>query len=407
MNSRGDCALDIIVVGAGVVGALVSLLMTERGHKVTLIEKRNLVSDRSSSDQPSDRTVALSNRSWQLLSSAKLWPDIEACAIRFVRVSQRGRFGSVRLSADQMRVEALGYVLGNDALEAYLHQHVRDESAIKVFEGVSVESIDTLNCGVSVVLADKQTQLKADLLIAADGNNSLVRDRLGIATIERDYQQCAVIATVQSNQPHEHTAHERFTRKGPLALLPVGASVDGQYSMVFTSELADLEKLKNISDLDFLNLLQQKFGGKVGRFETIGKRFVTPLRSSISESQVHESCVLIGNAARSLHPVTGQGLNLALRDVFELVSLIYHNPVSSSEMVRDISTVLEKFHNNRKTDQRLITFQTDTLARWFSGRWQAPIAAVNSVTFLLLDTLTPVKSQYAKFNMGHHVPLPR
>jgi len=308
----------IVVVGAGLVGAVQALLLARAGFQVTVIEQRSLLSSSITADN--NRTVALSDRSCQLLTNAGLWPAIEYCPIRSVCVTEQGKFGSVKLDARKLNVEALGYVLSNTGFEIWLHDLLRSEQN----------------------------------------------------------KQCAVLANVCTANPHQNIAFERFTKDGPLALLPLCVESGGRersdknshmYSMIFTASIDDKKKLEKISDHDFLCLLQKKFGGRLGRFEKISRRFIAPLKLVVSAKQVDQRFVLIGNAAR---------------------------------------TALAEFVRLRHRDQSVITSQADILARAFTQKppLRVPISLVSGLSFFVLDFLDPVKKTFATMNMGRHVPLP-
>jgi len=393
----------VVVVGAGLVGAVSALLLAQNGCDVTVIEQRTLRTNDSTTDPLASRTVAMSARSRQLLEASHLWPDVSTCPIKTVHVSEQGKFGSVKIQAHKLKVDALGFVVANADFEQYLHECIRQSSAIEVIENaklVSLDHDDDQVC-VQVIKNEKQITIDADVLIAADGTHSKVRSLLNIAVKERDYNQCAVLANVATSLSHANTAYERFTGTGPLALLPM-ADKGMLYSMILTAAEQDIEKLTAMSDSQFLQLLQQKVGGRLGRFEMMGARQVVPLKLTISDQQSLGRCVLIGNAARTLHPVAGQGLNLALRDVFELASCLGRSC--------EFSEALENFSSARRFDQQLVTRQTDLLARAFTDKpfpLQLPASAARSVSMMLLDFVGPVKSSFASVNMGKHISLPR
>ena len=401
--------MKILVVGAGLVGAVQALILARSGHQVTVIEQRSLATAGNSSSAAIDilnsRTIALSHRSWQLLSNADLWPEGIGCGIGTVHVSEQGKFGSIRITAEKLGVDALGYVVRNTEYERYLHKQLQAEPGIKIIESAKLESLRQADNKVTVALTDDA--IEADLLIASDGTGSVVRQMLDIGFDEYDYQQCAVLTNVVAHEKHQHRAYERFTRGGPLALLPLkGEGADNAYSMIFTAPEQDLCDLHKMSDQEMLQVLQKKFGGKLGRFEKIGKRFIVPLKKTVSKRQVQNHCVLVGNAARTLHPVAGQGLNLALRDVFELQSCLRSLDNSGNNVDKALALFLEC----RRRDQTAITHQTDLLARLFTEKpWplRLPVSLATRSSFLLLDFLEPVKNRYAAFNMGQHVPLPK
>lgn len=396
----------VIVVGAGLVGAVQALLFARAGFNVTLIEKKQLPDADHSDHLISSRTVALSYRSRQLLSDAGLWPAIDCCPIQEVQVTEQGNFGSVKLEAHKLNVEALGYVVSNAEFENYLYGLLKSEARIEIIESAIVVSLENerQSAHVAIEQSGVSKKLSASLVVAADGTHSAVREMLGIATRQRDYKQCAVLANVCTSRGQKNSAFERFTGDGPLALLPLCAATDtcqGQmYSMIYTARSAQSEQLQAMSDKDFLGLLQKKFGGRLGRFESIGKRYVAPLLLTVSLQQTRGRYVLIGNAARTLHPVAGQGMNLALRDVFELVSSVSGN--------ENIDSALALFKKQRSKDQWWITQQTDLLARLFIDKpWplRLPASLMTGSGFLLLDIIEPFKRAFATTNMGSHVPL--
>lgn len=189
--------------------------------------------------------------------------------------------------------------------------------------------------------------------------------------------------------------------------------------MILTAPLEDSEILKKMSDSDFLALLQKKFGGRLGRFEKIGRRFVAPLKLVVSAKQVDRRFALIGNAARTLHPVAGQGMNLALRDVFELASCLGGAGVSSEDRKganspdtpqdAPLDTSLDRFVKLRRRDQSVTTSQTDMLARAFTQKpWplRAPLSLASGFSLFALDFAGPIKKTFATMNMGRHLPLP-
>jgi len=398
---------NAVVVGAGLVGAVSALLLAQNGYRVTVVEQRSLrKKDAATLDPMSSKTIALSERSRLMLETADLWPDINCCSIKSVHVSELGKFGSVNIRADKLNMDALGFVVSNSEFELYLHQRMRNESAITLIEdakAVSVEHSEEKVC-LGIMQQGTQQSIDTDLLIAADGTESVVRALLQIDVQERDYNQCAVLANVMTSMPHSCTAYERFTGSGPLALLPQASSGKSHlYSMIFTAVEKDIQSLASMPDDCFLQLLQKRFGGKLGRFEKIGKRFVAPLKLVVSKNQTVGRCALIGNASRTLHPVAGQGLNLALRDVFELAACLSVEDI-------DVCEVLENFSTDRRFDQQLVTRQTDLLARAFTDKpfpLQLPASAARRMSLFLLDTVEPVKKSFATLNMGKHVSLPR
>ncbi len=181
---------------------------------------------------------------------------------------------------------------------------------------------------------------------------------------ETDYGQLAIVANVATDLPHDGTAYERFTPAGPLALLPLR---DGSYTVVWARAPEAAAAALAATDADFLELLQQHFGWRVGKFNRAGRRASYPLKLTRADAAVAERTVLIGNAAQSLHPVAGQGFNLGLRDVAALAEL-----VGAGRAIREAPALLERFAQRRAADRRGVTRFTDGLIRLF-GDTRAPV----------------------------------
>lgn len=382
----------IVVAGAGIVGSVQALLLARAGFSVVLVEARQPAPEQTGLNV---RSVALSCRSYELLQSQGLWPAQSGCAIRSVQATERGRFGSVHLTSDDLDVDSLGYVLANAPLENFLISQVNAEPEIEFIRPAVVRVVSNSSAGV-VVEVGAQT-INAGLLIAADGTNSGVRESIGVGIRQRDYEQHAIVANLLCQRHHQNIAHERFTDTGPLALLPLA---DRQVAMVYTVNSDTVDQLMSKSDDDFLALVQRRFGGKLGRFQALGKRMYFPLHLLETEQQCAGSCVFIGNSARTLHPVAGQGLNLALRDVFALTA-----GVCSAANYQQATT---EFVRLRQSDQRLVTGQTDLLARFFTKRqWplQIPLSLFGMTAMLLLDNVPALRSKFGALSAGVGVPL--
>ncbi|MFK8080336.1 MAG: FAD-dependent oxidoreductase [Granulosicoccus sp.] len=396
-----DNAVDIAVVGAGLVGTPLAHILSRQGYSVALIDAENVMSVTDSSNNTSrdtdicsalrQRCTALSMGTRQWLEAEGLWEEVavDACPIRQVHVSHKGYFGSTRLQADELDVDAVGYVVNNDTLNQAFRQQLAG-SSVQHMTGARVSTVEYSADGVTVHYAEHA--LNARLLIAADGLSSVVRQCAGIDTRQVDYDQYAFLGTVQLKRPHDNIAYERFTDSGPLALLPR----PGPYmSFVDCVEPDDRQTLESLSDQAYLRRLQQRFGHRLGRFEAVGPRFVTPLVRIEATEQVAQRTVLLGNAARLLHPVGGQGYNLAMRDAAQLQCLL-KNAGDSDPGSPDL---LAKFVQQRQGDQAQVVQFTDLLARGFRGKTALP-AHLRALGLMTLDTVSPLRQRFARRTMG-------
>src|SRR5688572_7547 len=338
------------------IGASLAVALMPLGLKVALIE----AVPPGAEGQPSfdERTTALSNGSRQILNGLGLWSQFsaEAAPIRRIHVSDRGRFGFARLDAAEQGVAALGYVLANRVLGAALWQRLQSAGSFRLLCPATVEHVEIGADEVRVRVGGAQHQeLSAKLLVAADGAQSTVRKALGIAAEEWDYGQTAIITTVATSRFHDHTAFERFTSTGPLAVLPLN---DGRCTVIWTLAPAVAQAMMSLDDAQFLAALQETFGFRLGRLTRVGRRVAYPLALTQAQERVERRCAIIGNAAQGLHPIAGQGFNLGLRDVATLAEVIADAPEQVGE-----PAMLGRYDEWRRRDRRGLIAFTDGLVR--------------------------------------------
>ncbi|MEZ5451621.1 MAG: 2OG-Fe(II) oxygenase [Thiothrix sp.] len=236
--------------------------------------------------------------------------------------------------------------------------------------------------------------LETRLLVVSDGRDSGVREALGIETSRREYHQTALIANVTTAEPHRNTAYERFTPNGPLALLPL---TEGRYSLVWTHRDEDVAATLALDDADFLHRLQLEFGYRQGMFTRVGQRAAYPLVLQKAVREVAGRAVVIGNASHALHPVSGQGLNLGLRDVAQLAELLAEAALVGGDP--GAAELLARYQALREPDQQGVLRYTDTLVRVFSNDF-APLAHARAAGLLAVDRIAPLRHWNARQGMG-------
>lgn len=383
---------DVVIVGGGMVGASLALALKPLNLKVALVEAVAF----GSSSQPGydDRSVALSYGSSRIYQGIGIWPKLaaQAAPIQHIHVSDRGHFGATRLSAEQESVPALGYVVESRLLGKVLFEALAD-SALEIISPATVYALEQSAEHVSVKLEYQGVSdtLSTRLLVIADGAKSPLREQLGIEVKQRDYQQTALIANVSTDQPVAGVAYERFTPSGPLALLPM---TQGRYSLVWTHKSSEVEATLGLSDAEFLQKLQQVFGYRQGRFIKVGKRSSYPLSLIKSVAEVAGRAVLIGNASHTLHPVAGQGLNLALRDVATLSEL-----VAAAQGDCGAAELLASYQAARKPDYASVVGYTDSLVRLFSSVF-APLGHARAGGLVAVDRISPLRKLLTQQSMG-------
>ncbi len=389
--------VDLIIVGGGLAGNCLALSLRHTGLKIAIIEAQS----RHTLDNAAlgDRALALAAGTVDALKALNLWDGISHAAtpIEKIHVSDQGHFGKTHLSAKKENVPALGYVIAARDLESHLANHVAECQHTTVFYSTRVVGImaDEHAVFVSLKSAQESINLRAKLVIGADGGHSSVRQLLNMTQHRTDYAQSAIVTTITTSRPHQNVAYERFTSSGPLALLPLGTH---QCAVVWTRKGDDAQTLLQGSEEAFINELQQCFGYRLGALRLDAPRHAFPLSLIRAAEIVANRAVIIGNAAHQLHPVAGQGFNLGLRDVMALAAMIV------AQRDKDIGApeFLASYAKKRESDQaRTIQF-TDTLVHIFSNDWLA-LTAVRNLGLTLLDTLPFAKSILAKHAMGLHL----
>jgi 2-octaprenyl-6-methoxyphenol hydroxylase len=382
---------DIVIAGGGMAGSTlaVALLQTNPALKLAIIEQQ---AEQISSASFDSRSIALAAASAQLLAQWSLWPELatRACAIKHIHVSDRGHFGKTQLTAAEYQQDALGYVLEVEPFGAVLSGKLAQYSSLSRYAPNSISAITGTQQHQLLTLNDG-TVLQTALLVIAEGGLSPSRALAGFSVQERAYQQYAVIANLALAEGHQHTAYERFTEHGPIALLPLNAQ---RYSLVYTVDEAAVNRIMQLDDAAFIEHIQQAFGYRAGVFTAAGRRASYPLSLRVSGDIVRHRTALLGNSLHNVHPIAGQGFNLALRDIAELVRQVSAAP-------QDIGgyAMLRGYQQARQQDINTVTTATDALVRIFSNRSRLMALARN--TGLLAMTLCDeLKRPLAEQAMG-------
>lgn len=364
---------DVLIVGGGPVGAALALALRGSGLAVGSIEARV-------SHPPADaRPIALSYGSRLILERLGVWEELaDATPIQRIHVSQRGGFGRVGLDAREARLPALGYVVDYGALAEALGRALEaGDGAHRVQATASALEPGTDAAVVRFTAGSDAHRASARLLVVADGG------ALPVAQVRvHDYGQAAVTARVSCSVPHRNVAYERFTPEGPLALLPAGETV----ALVWTTTPAHARELCELTEARFLARLQESFGNRLGRFRTASGRASYPLALKVAAHIAEPRMVVVGNAAQTLHPVAGQGLNLGLRDAWELAALLRdcdRAQIGGPALIRAYSA-------RRRFDRTGGIFFTDMLVRVFSNEL-APLGWARGLGLAALGAFPPAR----------------
>lgn len=360
-STKLDCQVDIAIAGGGMVGLTLAHALRQQvpQQHVAIIEQQPEQQPSVSFDS---RSIALAAASIRQLAEWQLWPSLasNACAIQHIHVSDRGHFGKCYLAADSFGLKELGAVLEVEHLGQVVQQQLKAAPAdtLQWFQPDHITDLQTEDDAVQLHLASGK-RLSARLLVICEGGVSPTRQLAGFQSTQLGYQQTAVIANLALDRPHQQRAFERFTEHGPIALLPLN---DQRYSLVWTTESNEAAHLMQLNDADFTAAVQQAFGYRAGVFTRSGQRACYPLALRQAESAVCHRIALAGNSLHSLHPIAGQGFNLALRDISALVAAVQQAPSAVGDY-----PMLRHYQLARQQDMKQVMHFTDGLVRLFSN----------------------------------------
>ena len=396
--------VDVAIVGGGMVGASLALLLSSLnlGWRINVIEAFPMT-PATDDLQPSfdARSTALSHGSREVFEMLGLWSTLSPrlADIKEVHVSDRGHIGNTRLHAAEQNLPALGYVVENQWLGSVLMEALQQAPGVEVIAPARVASVKPIRGGMKLSLSGSEVSanLHAKLLVVADGAQSSTRDMLGIDAATKDYGQVALVTNISLQQDHQGVAYERFTDLGPMAMLPL-QPVENEYrsALVWTLPPERAVEMMEASDEVFLAELQDRFGHRLGQFKRVGTRHSYPIRLITSNEQVRSHVVVVGNAAHSLHPVAGQGFNLALRDVAVLANEL---ATSANEGALGQLSVLQNYLKQQQADQKQTILLSDLLPKVF-GIDSSPVALARNLGLLALDTMPLLRHQFARLGMG-------
>lgn len=397
---------DLVVVGGGMVGASFACSMANviDNDALSILVVEAIAPDSRPSEQVSfdARSTALSFGSSKIFDSMGLWKQLEGVvtAIKEIQVSDKGRFGSTVLSHKEHEVDALGYVIENKALGVVLNSTMESSQSIQLLCPASISNIKPHAAGMTLQIssASDSYEVDASLVILADGGKSPICSQLGIGKSVEQYSQHALIANIAFEKPHNNIAYERFTDTGPLAVLPL-ESVDNKNrgSLVWTLSEQQAAEFAKMNETELLTRLQERFGNRLGQLQHIGERFIYPLSLSLAKEQIRPGLVLLGNVAHTIHPVGGQGLNLALRDTRALVSVLqkaYQEDRSLGEM-----SVLQEYLQRQEADQAYTANATHYVTHLFSNNSNAN-AWLRKFGLVSIDLIPGIKRNFAELAMG-------
>lgn len=399
MTEIADGDFDIAIAGAGMVGASAALGLARLGYRVLMIDPAALSPGTQVYSPSYDaRSTAISWGSRDILEQLGVWGAMaqHACPIKHVHVSEKGRFGTVQMHAEDSGLPALGYVVPNEWIGACLLEAVAQQATVSMLDSSRIEAVDFTDgqCRLRIASGSQHRVVQAPLLLIVDGANSATARLLGIETRIDAYQQYALIANISTELPNLGVAYERFTPGGPLAMLPLEERVS---ALVWTLSPSAYQQIREASDDAFAEHLLALFGERLGGIERVGSRQAYPLQLCQSEEQYRPGVLILGNAAHSLHPVAGQGFNLALRGVAALLSTLAETPRHGVDLGDPV--FLQRFCQSRQMDQTRTIHFSDQLVKTF-GSDNLLLSALRDLGLVGLEAVPGLKARFADMAMG-------
>jgi len=385
---------EIAIIGGGMVGISQAVALAHKGFDVVVIDRED---PKTILSQNFDgRVSAVAWKSVELLKRTGVWEFIEphSQAINDIRVSDNNSLLFTHFDSEEIG-DKFGYIVENRHIRAGLYKRAKQLKNLNMLAPCEVKEI---NFAERIIEINKG-QIEYQLLIAADGKFSKTRAAAGIKTTERNYQQTGIVCTIEHELPHHGLAHEKFLPAGPFAVLPMKSNSQGNRSSLVWTEPTEIAHIyMKMSDAEFLAEIEKRcdYLGKVKLVNVGAKnRWSYPLSMSHANSYIAENFALIGDAAHSIHPIAGQGVNLGFRDVVELTRLL----VEKRQLGLQLSSALAEYEKLRKLDNGFMIFATDALNRLFSNNI-IPLRIARDLGLGVVNQIPQLKKLFMKYASG-------
>lgn len=353
---------DVIIIGGSYVGLSMALLLAAKGLKSLIIEKQ--AKERKTVSREPSRLIAIARASCEVYSDFSLdfFTDTDVQPINFIRVLEEATGAYIDFDPEKIGISNFGYMIEEQNLIGKLFERVSNSPNIQYIQGITLSDIKDDGTLVEVITQQGKS-FKARLLVAADGKNSWVRKYMGIRAHRYDYRQTAIVADILHELPHDGAAIEKFMPQGPFAILPKSDGFSSAIVWTIASENAD--DMRELSQDDLKSIIISNFGDYLGELKLMSEIKFFPLELVHAESYIATRIALVGDSAHAMHPIAGQGLNLGIRDIKELISLIieYH------ELGIDIGSesLLKRYEKNRYPDNNFMLAATHNLNLLFAN----------------------------------------
>ena len=395
---------DVAVAGGGMVGLTLALALSQAGMKVALADP--MMPAQLLDERFDGRVSALAFASVRMLRALGLWDALaeDAQPINDIVVSDGelgGKPSPFSLHFDHREIgEVLGYIVENRHIRRALLQATQSREGLAFLPGIAVVSLAIGEGSATMSLSDGQT-IESPLAVAAEGRDSALREAQGIRSVAWDYPQIGIVVTVEHERPHNGVAYEHFLPSGPFAILPMTGN---RSSLVWTEETNEARRLLALDEPGFTRELRVRFGGHLGEVDPTGPRWSYPLRLHLARSYVQHRFALIGDAAHTIHPIAGQGLNLGLKDAAALAETVLDAARLGLDFGRN--DVLERYERWRRFDSLALAAATDGLNRLMSN--DIPLLRLGrNLGMGIVDAIPPLRQFFMRHAGGDVGTLPR
>lgn len=398
---------DLIIVGAGMVGSTLALALKDAGLNIKLIDAGPLdIHPCTAADPFEPRVSALSAASQRILERVGAWPGISrrrASPYTDMHVWDGSGTGQIHFSAASVHADVLGHIVENRVVQDALLEVLKRDSSVELLPSARLEHLEERESGWTLTLADGK-QLSTTLLVAADGANSAVRRLAGCETREWDYLHHAIVTSVRCAEPNQQTAWQRFTDDGPLAFLPLQKNGDAHWcSIVWSVTEPEAQRLMALDDAAFRQALGRAFEYRLGEVTEADPRLCIPLRQRHAKRYVQPGLALIGDAAHTIHPLAGQGVNLGLLDAAVLAEVLLA-AANRSEQLGDIR-VLSRFERRRMPHNLAMMAAMEGFERLFQAD-PLPLRWLRNAGLKGIQALPEAKALFVRQALGLSGDLP-
>tara|TARA_B100001057_G_scaffold188222_1_gene189023 strand:- start:162 stop:1403 length:1242 start_codon:yes stop_codon:yes gene_type:complete len=396
---------EIIVVGSGINGMLMSLLLAKNGFDVCLLDSKNF--DKNNINQFSGRSYSIIDSSIYMLENLGVWDYllsksqiINNVIVETRKLNEKYSNSFIKFNSVNISDKPMGYIVEERYFKESLYKEFKKLRNLDVYYNKKISKISREN-NYNFLEIHNSDNIKCNLLIGADGKNSFVGKSFGINRIKYDFNQMSIVGAVKHEKSHFGNAFQIFYPGGPFAILPLKNNIS---SFVWTNKKDHMKKFQDFKALDYFYEIEKRFNGILGKISLTGETYSFPLFFNISESIIDKRLALIGEAANSIHPIAGQGLNLGLRDVATLSEVVTEAKIHGEDY--GSVSVLERYKKWRSLDRLSVSFTTTLANSFFSGESRFLNSFRNS-GMRLVNKSNLLKDTFCKEAMGANGDLPK